>query len=172
MSLERAMHKRVLLVSAVSGAEACAAAIMQQLGMEVEIATGKGEALEAMRRETYTVVIVEEALAEGDPRGAELMWKMAGFAVPMQVNFAVTGSTRLVRDLRAALSRRDQEHASAERAALTAVESDLRSTVSGLVLHTQLALKETPASPSLEKRLRLMAELAGSLKQRLDAERA
>jgi len=171
MSYAGAFEKRVLLVSAVSGAEACATAIVQQLGIEVEIVAGRNEALESLRRATYTVVIVEEALAEGDPRGAELMWKLAGFAIPMQVNFAVTGSTRLVRDLRAALSRRDQEHASAQRAALTAVESDLRSTVSGLVLHTQLALKETPASPSLEKRLRLMADLAGSLKQRLDAAR-
>jgi hypothetical protein len=162
------LEKRVLLVAAVRGAEACATAIMQQMGIAVEIATGRNEALDALRRQSYAAVIVEEGLAEGDPRGAELLWKMAGFAIPMQVNFAVTGSTRLVRDLRAALTRRDQEHASAERAALTAVESDLRSTVSGLVLHTQLALKETPASPSLEKRLRLMAELAGNLKQRLD----
>ncbi len=172
MSYEGALQKRVLLVSAARGAEACATAIMQQMGIEVEIVTGRNEALEALRRGNYAAVIVEDVLAEGDPRGADLMWKMAGFAIPMQVNFAVTGSPRLVRDLRAALSRRDQEHASAERSAMTAVESDLRNTVSGLVLHTQLALKETPASPSLEKRLRLMAELAGSLKQRLDAARA
>ena len=172
MSYEAALRKRVLLVSTVRGAEACAAAIMQQLGIEVEIAAGRNEALEALRRESYAAVIVEESLAEGDPRGAELMWKMAGFAIPMQVNFAVTGGTRLVRELRAALNRREQEHASAELAARTAVESDLRSTVSGLVLHTQLALKEIPASTSLEKRLRLMAELAGSLKQRLDGVQA
>ena len=164
--------RRVLLVSSVRGVEACATTLMQQLGVEVELAAGRAEALDALRAGTFAAVIVEESLAEGDPRGAELLWKMAGFAIPMQVNFAVTGSARLVRDLRAALSRRDQEHASAHRAALTAMESDLRSTVSGLVLHTQLALQESPSSPSLEKRLRLMAELAGSLKQRLDTTRA
>ena len=164
--------RRVLLVSSVRGVEACATTLMQQLGVEVEIATGRADALNALRTGTFAAVIIEESLAEGDPRGAELLWKMAGFAIPMQVNFAVTGSARLVRDLRAALSRRDQEHASAQRAALTEVESDLRSTVSGLVLHTQLALQESPSSPSLEKRLRLMAELAGSLKQRLDTTRA
>ncbi len=171
MNYEGAYKRRILLVSGVRGVETCAAAMEQQLNVEVEIAAGRAEALEALRRGLYAAVIVDESLAEGDPRGTELMWKMAGFAIPMQVNFAVTGSARMVREVRAALNRREQEHASAERAAMTAVETDLRSTVSGLVLHTQLALKETPASSSLEKRLRLMAELAGSLKQRLDVAR-
>ena len=161
-------RKRVLLVSAVGGAELCAAAIVEQLDMDVQIAGERREASEALRIGGYAAVIVEESLAEGDPRGAELLWKMAGLAIPMQVNFALTGSARLVRDLRAALARREQEQAAAQRAALSAMEIELRSTVSGLVLHTQLALKETLGSPQLEARLRLMAELAGSLKQRLD----
>jgi signal transduction histidine kinase len=169
---EAILVKRVLLVSSVRGVEACATTLMQQLHVEVEIAAGRAEALDALRAGTFSAVIVEESLAEGDPRGAELLWKMAGFAIPMQVNFAVTGSARLVRDLRAALNRREQEHSAAHRAAISAVESDLRSTVSGLVLHTQLALQESPSSPSLEKRLRLMAELAGTLKQRLETTRA
>ena len=172
MNYGEVLRKRVLLVSSVGGAQQCAAAIVQQLEIEVEIVPGRHEAVDALRKDHYAAVIVEESLAEGDPRGADLLWKMAGFAIPMQVNFALTGSTRLVRDLRAALSRRDQEHASAERAAVIAVESELRNTVSGLVLQTQLALQESQGSPALEKRLRLMAELAGTLKQRLNTPQA
>jgi hypothetical protein len=52
------------------------------------------------------------------------------------------------------------------------VESELRNTISGLLLHTQLALRESPPSPQLEQRLRLMVELAGNLKQRLDVPQA
>lgn len=166
------MTKRVLLVSALSGAEACAAAIMQQMGMYVAIVAGRQEALDALRTGSYDALIVDDSLAEGDPRGAELLWKMAGLAIPMQVNFALTGSTRLVRDLRAALARREQEKGAAHRAALRAVESELRNSLSGLLLHTQLALKESPSSPQLEQRLRLMAELAGNLKERLEIPQA
>jgi signal transduction histidine kinase len=164
--------QRVLLVSALSGAENCAAAIMQHLGLDVQIVPGRREALDALRADSYAAVIVEDALAEGDPRGAEVLWKMAGLAIPMQVNFAITGGARLVRDLRAALSRREQEKGAAQRAALRAVESDLRNSVSGLVLHTQLALRESLSSPQLEQRLRLMAELANNLKHRLDVPQA
>lgn len=160
--------KRVLLVSGLSGAEACATAIMQQLELDVTVVPGRREAIETLRGDTFAAVIVEESLAEGDPRSAELLWRMAGLAIPMQVNFALTGSARLVRDLRAALARREQERGAAERAALRAMESELRNTVSGLLLHTQLALNESTHSPQLEQRLRLMAELAGSLKQRLE----
>lgn len=156
--------KRVLLVSALSSAEQGAAAIMQQLGLDVEIVRGRREAMDALRRESYAVVIVEESLAESDSRAAELLWKMTGLAIPIQVNFALTGEARLVRELRAALARRD----AAERAALAAVQSELRNTVSGLVLQTQLALHESGQAPRLEQRLRLMAELAGNLKQRLE----
>jgi len=164
--------QRVLLVSALSGAENCAAAIMQQMGLDVEVAPGWREALDALRAGSYSAVIVEDSLAEGDPRGAEVLWKMAGLAIPMQVNFALTGSARLIRDLRAALARREQEQGAAHLAALRAVESELRNTISGLLLHTQLALREGPPSPQLEQRLRLMAELAGNLKQRLDIPQA
>jgi signal transduction histidine kinase len=164
--------QRVLVVSALSGAENCAAAIMQQLGLDVNVVPGRREAIDALRTASYAAVIVDDALAEGDPRGADVLWKMAGLAIPMQVNFALTGSTRLVRDLRAALARREQEQDAAQRAALEAVESQLRNTVSGLLLHAQLALRDTASSPQLEQRLRLMAELAGNLKQRLDIPQA
>jgi signal transduction histidine kinase len=164
--------ERILVVSALSGAENCAAAIMQQMGLDVEVVPGRREALEALRVGNYAAVIVEDSLAEGDPRGAEVLWKMAGLAIPMQVNFALTGSARLVRDLRAALARREQEQGAAQRAALRAVEAELRNSISGLLLHTQLALRESGPSPRLEQRLRLMAELAGNLKQRLDVPQA
>jgi signal transduction histidine kinase len=164
--------ERVLVVSALSGAENCAAAIMQQMGLDVEVVPGRREGLEALRAGNYAAVIVDDSLAEGDPRGAEVLWKMAGLAIPMQVNFALTGSARLVRDLRAALARREQEQGAAHRAALRAVESELRNSISGLLLHTQLALREAGPSPQLEQRLRLVAELAGNLKQRLDVPQA
>ena len=164
--------QRVLVVSTLSGAKECAAAIMQQMGLDVDVVPGRREGLESLRTGAYAAVIVEDALAESDPRGAEVLWKMAALAIPMQVNFAVTGTTRLVRDLRAALARREQEQGAAQRAALRAIESELRNTVSGLLLHTQLALRDSPPSPQLEQRLRLMAELAGNLKQKLDEPQA
>jgi hypothetical protein len=47
------------------------------------------------------------------------------------------------------------------------VEGQLRDTVTGLILHSQLALEEPALTPQLSARLKTVAELAGVLKQRL-----
>src|ERR1700709_1045929 len=60
--------ERVLVVSALSGAENGAAAIMQQMGLDVEVVPGRREGLEALRAGNYAAVIVDDSLAEGDPR--------------------------------------------------------------------------------------------------------
>jgi hypothetical protein len=85
----------------------------------------------------------------------------------VQVNFAISGTARLLREIRAALARREQEQALAMRAASVAVESELRDTVTGLILQSQLALAEPSLSPQLSAKLKTVVELAGNLKQRL-----
>ncbi len=53
-------------------------------------------------------------------------------------------------------------------AAVTGSKSNLRDTVAGLLLQSQLALAEPAISPHLANKLKLMVELAGNLRQKLD----
>ena len=53
------------------------------------------------------------------------------------------------------------------RAAASTIENELKSTVTGLLLQSQLALAEPSASPSLQQKLKLMVELAGTLRTQL-----
>jgi signal transduction histidine kinase len=85
------------------------------------------------------------------------------------VNFALTGAARLIRELRAALSRREREQALARKAAAAAIESELKSTVAGLLLHSELALSGSDADSPVAERLRTLADLAGILRQKLSA---
>jgi hypothetical protein len=48
----------------------------------------------------------------------------------------------------------------------------LKSTVTGLLLQSQLALAEPELTPKLTGKLELVAELAGSLRRRLEQARA
>jgi hypothetical protein len=157
----------LLMITSISGAENCATALASQLGFSVEIAANRKEGLARLRRHEYSIVVVDDAVIEPDPEGAELLWRHAGLAVPVQVNFAISGTARLLREIRAALARREQEQALAMRAAAVAVESELRDTVTGLILQSQLALAEPSLSPQLSAKLKTVAELAGNLKQRL-----
>lgn len=161
------MSQPVLMITALAGAENCATAMARQLSRPVEIAATRKAALAALRRKEYSVVVVDDSLAESDPAGTELIWKHAGLAVPLQVNFAISGTSRVAREVRSALARRDREQSLAMRAAASTIENELKSTVTGLLLQSQLALADPSSSPNLTEKLKLMVELAGNLRQQL-----
>ncbi len=113
--------------------------------------------------------MIDETLAECDPAAADKICEHAGLAIPLQINFAVSGAARLVREIRSALHRREREQALARRAAAAAIEAELKSTVAGLLLHSQLALSGNEVPAPVADRLRVVADLAGSLRQQLSA---
>ena len=159
----------ILLVTGVEGARNCADVIQKQLEMDVEVADGRKAALALLRQREFAAVVVDETVAGCDPAAAEAIWERAGLAIPLQINFAVSGAARLIREIRAALHRREREQMLARKAAATAVELELKSTVAGLLLQSQLALSSSePASPVAEK-LRMVASLAGDLRRQLSA---
>ena len=159
----------ILIVTGIEGARNCAAVVSAQLSMEVEVAGGRKAALIALRRREFTVVVVDETMAECDPSAAEAICERAGLAIPLQVNFALSGAARLIREVRAALHRRDREQSLARRAAAAAIENELKSTVAGLLLHSQLALSGNEVPSSIADKLRVVADLAGNLRQQLNA---
>jgi len=159
----------ILIVTGVEGARNCATVVGAQLGMEVEIAEGRKAALAALRRREYSAIVVDDTLAECDPAAAEAIWECSGLAIPLQINFALSGAARLVRDIRAALHRREREQALARRAAAAAIETELKTTVAGLLLHSQLALNGSELSSPMAEKLRVVADLAGSLRQQLNS---
>ena len=159
----------ILMVTGIEGARNCATVVGAQLGLEVEVAEGRRAALAALRRREFLAVVIDESLAECDPAAAEKICEQAGLAIPMQINFAISGAARLVREVRAALNRREREQTLARRAAAAAIETELKTTVAGLLLHSQLALNGGGVPAAVADRLRTVADLAGSLRQQLSA---
>lgn len=159
--------RKILMISPLAGAEVCAALVARQIGLPVELVCSRRSGLTALRREEYAVVIVEESMADADPQGTDLLWQHAGMAVPVQVNFAISGGARVVREVKAAIARREQEEIVATRAVTQQMESELKSTVTGLLLHSELALAEPMVPPQLVEKLKQMVILAGTLQQRL-----
>jgi len=157
----------ILIVTGIEGAGNCAAQVSVELGIEVDVAEGRRKALAALRQREFSVVIVDDSLAECDPAGAEAIWERAGLAIPLQINFALSGTARLIREIRAALHRREREQAVARRAAAEEIDFALKDAVSGLWLHSQLALKEQSVPSTVADKLRVMADLAGTLRQQL-----
>jgi DNA-binding NtrC family response regulator len=159
----------ILIVTGIEGARNCATVVGAQLGMEVEVAEGRKAALAALRRREFLAVVVDETMTECDPAAAEAIWEHASLAIPLQINFALSGAARLVREVRAALHRREREQTLARRAAAAAIETELKTTLAGLLLHSQLALSGSEMPPLVIEKLRVVADLAGSLRQQLSA---
>ena len=159
----------ILIVTGIEGARNCATVVGAQLGLEVEVAEGRKAALAALRRHEFSAVVVDETMAECDPAAAEAIWEHAGLAIPLQINFALSGAARLTREIRSALHRREREQTLARRAAAAAIETELKTTVAGLLLHSQLALSGSEVSSPIADTLRVVADLAGSLRQQLNA---
>jgi hypothetical protein len=90
-------------------------------------------------------------------------------AIPLQISFALSGAARLIREIRAGLQRREREQMLARRAAAAAIETELKSTLAGLLLNSQLALNGSEMPPLATEKLRVVADLAGSLRQQLSA---
>jgi hypothetical protein len=163
--------RAVLMITAIAGAESCATSLANSFGVPVEIASTRKRGLAALRHRDYAAVILDQAIAEADPAGTELIWKHSGLAVPLEINFALVGCARLGRELKAALVRREQEEVLALRAATSHIENELRSTVAGLLLNSELALSEPSVPPQIESKLRTVVELAGSLRRQLEQPR-
>ena len=159
----------ILMVTGIEGARNCAAVVGAELGMEVEVAEGRKAALAALRRHEFAAVVMDETMAECDPAAAEAVWERSGLAIPLQINFALSGAARLTREIRAGLHRREREQALARRAASAAIESELKTTIAGLLLHSQLALSDSEMTSPIAEKLRVVADLAGNLRRQLSA---
>ena len=159
----------ILMVTGIEGDRNCAAVVSAQLGMEVEVAEGRKAALAALRRREFAAVVMDETMAECDPAAAEAVWERSGLAIPLQINFALSGAARLTREIRAGLHRREREQALARRAASAAIETELKTTIAGLLLHSQLALSDSEMTSPIAEKLRVVADLAGNLRRQLSA---
>ena len=147
--------------------ETTAASLAARLRLTVEIAASRAAAVRLLARRSYSIVVVDHTLAETDAEGADLIWKNAGVAIPLQINFALAGSARLEREIRAALARREREHSLAVAAARAAVDAELKNAITGILLESQLALAEENLPSRVENRLKTLALIADGLRERL-----
>jgi hypothetical protein len=161
------MTQNVLLITTIDGAENCASAIAERVGSAVLTAETRRGALDLLRAAEFAVVVVEESLAESDPAWADSVWEAAGYAVPLQVNFSISGTERLTREIKAALARRAGEQALARKAVAHHLENELKSSLTGLLLQSELALREPSMPASLAPKLQHVVELAGAIRERL-----
>ncbi len=137
----------ILLVTPSERASECAEALHAATHEKLTVAESLARATILLRAEDYQVVVFDQYLLEAEPHEAETAIRHLGTATPVHVNLAISGVERLVREVRAALQRRQFEEANARHAAIRKLQSELNGTVTALLLSSELAL-ETPGLPT------------------------
>ena len=157
----------ILLIASSRSAAECAAAIQRSTGERVRVAPNFRRATAVLRAGEFSAVILDQAFWDLDPAAGELLLQRAGTAIPVIVNLAIAGRERVVRDVRAALYRREREQHLAMKAAATMLRNQLNSSVTGILLSSQLALATPSLPPALEAKLRAVYEAAEQMRSRL-----
>jgi CheY-like chemotaxis protein len=99
----------ILIITPSVRARDCAQAIQEALGEETQVASNLRGALAQLRGQEYSGVVLDHAFLDSDPDESEVILQHIGMAIPIHVNFGISGLERVVREVRAALQRRKKE---------------------------------------------------------------
>jgi hypothetical protein len=159
------MPHAILIIAPTLAAEPIADALRSDLDAAVEIAPQRRAGLAALRRSEFSLVLLEESLAELDPRAADLLYQNSATAPVLEINFVISRAPRIVRQVRSALAHRAQDAFEARAAAVVTLQNELSASLTGILLESQLALRD--ASPAQVPKLKHLVDLAGDLRNRL-----
>jgi len=157
----------ILLITPSASGLQCASSLLAATGRETHWAQTLHDAATRLREQLYSAAVIDQFLLETEPEESDLMIEHLGTAFPVYINFAVTGMDRLVREVRSALHRRKREEEAARRAVQDQMQSEMRETLTAMLLSCELAMSvpDVPG-PAVEK-IRAIDNLARELRLRL-----
>lgn len=156
---------RLLVVASELPASAVCASLQQELGAGVTIVPGLLHGHAVLRQDFFDVILVEDALSLDHPQAIDLVYDCAGSAIVLEVNFGTTNASRLARQVRHAVLRGGAAEDRLRQAAVDALHSDLRGSLAGLLLQSQLALRS--AGPEFQHTLAALVQIAETLCEHL-----
>ena len=159
----------ILLVTPSERASECAKALHEATGEGVAVAESLPRAATLLRSECYRAVVLDQYLLETEPHETETTLEHLGTAILLQLNLAIMGMERLVREVRAAVQRRQHEEVRARQAALAKLHSELNGAITALLLSSELALETPDLRPAVVEKLQSIHELVKKLRQQLES---
>ena len=157
----------ILLITSSARAEECAAALRVATNEPTQVAASLHQALTQLRAQEYSAVVIDQLWLDAEPDQSEKLLQHIGAAMPVFVNFAVSGIERAVRELRAAMSRRKREVLTARQGAEGALRSELKGTVTALLLSCEMALQVPNLPKAAEAKIRAAYDLAREMRIKL-----
>ena len=157
----------ILLVTASSRAQECRAALENGTGHKTQVAGSVPQAVTRLRNAEYEALAIDQSLLEADFRALDTLLNHAGTAMPIYVNLSLHSSERVVRETQVALRRAEKEKRTALRIVERDLRNQLRSEVTGILLTSELALRNPALPADVAAKLQLVQDMAEKLRTRL-----
>src|SRR5437762_4523863 len=154
----------ILIIWNSGKAKECALAIEHAMQEAVQLASSLHDGVERLRSGEFSAVVVDQWVTEAEPEPTSVLFDHLGPAVPVFVNFGISGVERILRELRAALSRRGREMVLARHVARQGLRDGLKNDVTALLLSCDIALQESELTEVALERLRKIREIANQIK--------
>lgn len=158
----------ILLVTTSSRSKEYAAALERGTGRKTHVAASVPQAVAKLQSADYGVLAIDQSLLESDFRALDTLLNRCATAMPVHVNLALHSSERIVREVQVALRRGDEERVVAERVAGKLLRNELCTEVTGILLNSELALRQRGLPPEIAKKINSVRELAEKMRSRLE----
>ncbi len=157
----------ILLVSISSRATECAAALEQGCGHPTQVANSVPQAVRRLQTTEYDALAIDQSLLEADFRALDTLLNHAGTAQPIYVNLALHHTDRVVREVQVALRRAEKEKQWAMSMAERVLRNQLRGEVTGILLTSELALRQPAIPDDVVTKIRMVQDMAEKMRSRL-----
>jgi hypothetical protein len=157
----------ILLITSLAKAQDCAKALQEVTAEPVQVAATLREAVEQLRANDFSAVVIDQLLQDAEPEDADTILKHMGTAVPVYSNFAISGIERVSRELRSALHRRKRELLIARQEAEQTLRSELKDTITALLLSCEMALDVPDLPLFAETKMQAVDALAKEMRAKL-----
>ena len=135
----------------------------------VQATTSFEQACEEVKKADFSLVVLDQWMSEVSPAGTDSLFRNLGRAVPVLVNFAITGMDRVVAIVRSALERHVVEIHTARESASTMLRAQFKDDVTAVLLSCAVALQEPTLTPAAAERIKNVEELANRIRYKLQA---
>lgn len=157
----------MLLIWSSERAQDCAKSIEHAFQQPVHLVEGLDRACELLKSSTFSAVLLDQWVVEGSPGEVDAVFQHLGNAVPVIVNFAISGIDRVLRSIQAALEYRSREAFLARQSACSTLRCELKDDVTALLLSCGIALQESSLTEAAAERVKKIDEIANQIRRKL-----
>lgn len=157
----------ILLITPSARANDCAHAIQEATSETIQVAPSLREAAGQLRAQEYSALVVDQSLLEAEPDESDVVLQHIGTATPVFVNFAISGISRVVRELLIALRRRQSEGVVARQQAEHDLRGEMKGPVTAMLLSCEMVLQLPDLPDSARAKLRTVYEIAQGMCNKL-----